>query len=87
MPRHRTGRWRSGTTRWWIAAGLAVIALVGWLVWNALAPEPAAEAEGVITTLVGKSGPGLRLPDADGRVHTVPERGRPTVLIFHMGLF
>lgn len=38
-------------------------------------------------SLVGRSAPILTLADAEGRDHMVPARGRPTVLIFHMGFF
>lgn len=86
MVHGRTGRGRARTGLW-IAAGITVVAVAAWVGWIALAPEPAADAEDVITTFVGKPAPILRFPDADGRVYTVPERGRPTVLIFHMGFF
>jgi len=70
-----------------MAAGIAAVAIVAWVGWTVLRPEPAATTEGLVTTLVGKPAPLLRLPDAEGRMYAVPERGRPTVLIFHMGLF
>jgi len=74
-------------TGWWIAAGIAAVVIMAWVGWTVLRPEPAATTEGLVTTLVGKPAPVLRFPDAEGKVYTVPERGRPTVLIFHMGFF
>lgn len=72
---------------WWVAAGMAMLLVAAWVGWTVLRPEPAADTASLTTTLVGQPAPVLRFPDADGRLYTVPERGRPTVLIFHMGLF
>lgn len=81
-------KWRRRRpTGWWIALGIAGIATVVWIAWAFRGPQPTATTEGIVTSLVGKPAPMLQFLDADGRVHAVPERGRPTVLIFHMGLF
>lgn len=80
-------RRRRRPTGWWIALGIAGIFGIVWIAWTILRPAPAPTADGIITTLVGKPAPMLQFPDADGRVFAVPERGRPTLLIFHMGLF
>lgn len=86
------GAWQKARKRrrntWVWAAGLGAIVVVAWIGWAALRSEPAVvDTAGLVTTLAGKPAPVLRFPDADGKVDTVPERGRPTVLIFHMGLF
>jgi hypothetical protein len=40
-----------------------------------------------VNTLVGKPAPAFTLADSEGKPYAVtPGRGRPTVLIFHMGL-
>lgn len=40
-----------------------------------------------VNTLVGKTVPGFALADADGTRYAVtPGRGRPLVLVFHMGI-
>lgn len=86
MSRHVRRRPRR-QTGWWIAVGIAGIAGMVWIAWTVLRPEPAATTEGMVTSLLGQPAPMLQLPDADGRVFAVPERGRATLLIFHMGLF
>ena len=40
-----------------------------------------------VTTLVGKPAPAFTLADSEGKRYAVtPGRGRPTVLVFHMGI-
>lgn len=78
---------RRRQNNWWVVGGVVVLAAAVWIGWTVLRPEPTAVSEGLVTTLIGKPAPVLRLSDADGRAYTVPEPGRPTVLIFHMGLF
>jgi len=40
-----------------------------------------------VNTLVGKPAPAFTLADSEGQRYAVaPGRGRPTVLIFHMGI-
>ncbi len=86
MARRRRTR-RNPRATWWWVGGIAAIILAAWLGWMALRPAPGLEEAGIpITTLVGEPAPVLDFPDADGRRYRVPERGRPTVLIFHMGL-
>lgn len=84
--RAKTRRRRQPT--WWWAAGIGAFLVVSWFGWTALRSESApVDPAGLVTTLVGNPAPVLRFPDAEGKVYNVPERGRPTVLIFHMGLF
>jgi hypothetical protein len=77
-PRHRASR-----AGWWIGGGVVVLAA---LVWVAMRPAGVREVGIPVATLVGEAAPVLEFPDATGRRYRVPERGRPTVLIFHMGL-
>jgi hypothetical protein len=72
---------------WWIATGIALVALAAWVGWTVLRSESAADTEGAIRTLVGHPAPMLQFQDAGGQTYAVPDRGRPTVLIFHMGFF
>lgn len=68
--------------------GVAAVLVLTWIGWTALRSEPATvDPAGLVTTLVGKPAPILRFPDANGKTYTIPERGRSTVIIFHMGLF
>lgn len=72
---------------WWIVGGFSVLILgaIGWSIW---APERVSgENRLLVATLIGQPAPIMRLPDADGRFQAVPRRGRPTLLIFHMGFF
>lgn len=78
---------RTRRAAWWWAAGIGAIVLA-WLGWMALRPTPGTEETGIpITTFVGKSAPVLEFPDAEGRRYRVPQPGRATVIIFHMGFF
>lgn len=90
---------RAGRRLGWLIAAIAVLAVVagGWLV---LREQPAAQSTSAlpgpaggrdvaqdVSTLVGQRAPAFMLATAAGRTYTVtPGRGRPTVLIFHMGL-
>jgi hypothetical protein len=80
--RHRSRR-RASPLRWWIIGGAVALAVLGWL---AFRPAGVREAGIPIATLIGEAAPVLEFPDATGRRYRVPERGRPTVLVFHMGL-
>ena len=80
--RHRPRR-RASRASWWIGGGAVVLAA---LVWLAVRPSGVREVGIPIATLVGEAAPALEFPDAAGQRYRVPERGRPTVLIFHMGL-
>ncbi len=94
----RSRRGFSGARRWWIAAGIAVIVVAGvWLLSRDQSP-PGSESRlpgpvggrdvsQDVKTLVGQRAPSFSLSTADGQSHMVtPGRGRPTVLIFHMGV-
>jgi hypothetical protein len=74
---------RSRAIWWWIGGGTIILAGIVWL---ATHPPAAGEVGIPVTTLIGKEAPVLAFPDAAGRLYRVPERGRPTVLIFHMGV-
>ena len=53
-----------------------------------LRPTPGAEEAGIpIATWVGRPAPVLEFPDAEGRRYKVPQPGRATVIIFHMGFY
>ncbi len=93
----RAARQRARRFRW-IVVGV-VLALVipgGWLVFRDREPPPAGALPGPaggrdvaqdVNTLVGQRAPSFSLATADGRTHAVtPGRGRPTVLVFHMGV-
>lgn len=82
------------STRLLLGIGLGLVAF-GLAAYFALGPQldgrsPARLDPGIgldLATLVGKTAPVLRLPDAAGRIHAVPVEGRRTLLVFHMGLF
>lgn len=84
-------RARSG----WVAfLGILVVAVLAAVVWWVLQGNRGGAADGLdpavgmdLRTLVGGPAPVLTLADAEGREYAVPAPGRPTVLIFHMGLF
>jgi hypothetical protein len=41
-----------------------------------------------VNTMIGRRASGFALPDGDGKVHrVVPGRGRPLVVISHMGFY
>lgn len=83
---------------WWVAT-IAVLVVVagGWLV---LREQPAVQSTSAlpgpaggrdvaqdVNTLIGQRAPAFTLVTAAGRTYAVtPGRGRPTVLIFHMGI-
>lgn len=83
--------------RWW--TGFVVVA-VGAGAWYAVLGPPAPTPPRIpaplggpqiavdVNTMVGKQAPPFALQDADGVLHTVvPGRGRPLVVISHMGFF
>lgn len=93
------GRTRANRTAW--AAGAAVVlAVAGALAWGAFHRSPGAAGPGAlpgpiggpdvaqdVNTLVGKPAPAFTLADSEGKAYAVaPGRGRPIVLIFHMGI-
>ena len=91
----RVARRRLG---WLIAGTLVLAVLVGaWIVSRERqASAPAVRLPGPaggrdvaqdVNTHVGERAPSFSLSTADGRTHAVnPGGGRPTVLIFHMGI-
>ncbi|MGH2452415.1 MAG: hypothetical protein ACRDF5_01450 [bacterium] len=98
-PQHRRGRRRSRTSIAWWAGGAIVLALLVAGIWLASRgeqqstdtrlPGPAGgrEVSQEVNTLVGRQAPSFALSTADGEKHTVPRgKGRPTVIIFHMGV-
>jgi len=74
---------RSRTIWWWIGGGILVLAGI---MWFATHPPIPREVGISVTTLIGERAPVLEFPDAAGRRYQVPQHGRTTVLIFHMGL-
>jgi hypothetical protein len=80
--RHRPRR-RTSRAVWWIGGGVVVLIAFVWLI---MRPPGVQDAGIPIITLVGEAAPVLDFPDATGRRYRVPDRGRPTVLVFHMGL-
>ena|GEM_PF-2418120 len=96
----RAGRqWRGRRTAW-IAGIAAVLAAAGVYAWGALWSNPNAAGLGGlpgpsggpdvaqdVNTLVGRPAPAFTLTDSEGRSYPVtPGHGRPTVLVFHMGI-
>ena len=93
------GRKRFNLTAW-AAGAAAALAVAGALTWGAFHRGPgAAGPEGLpgplggpdvaqdVNTLVGKPAPPFTLADSEGKTYAVtPGRGRPTVLVFHMGI-
>jgi hypothetical protein len=81
--KRRRPQQRSRTIWWWIGGGVLVLAAI---MWFATHPPIPGEIGIPVTTLVGQRAPALEFPDAAGRRYQVPQPGRITVLIFHMGL-
>lgn len=91
----RSKRRRSARS-WWLGLGVAALVLAGWLLIRT-DRKPSPDIPGPIggsrialdvNTLVGQRSPTFSLPDAQGKIHAVvPGRGRPVVLILHMGFF
>ena len=87
---------------WWVVASgvLVVLGVAAYLL--VLRPSTQSAATGPnglpgpiggtdvaqdVNTMVGKPAPAFALPDSEGRSYTVtPGRGRPLVLVSHMGL-
>lgn len=96
----RSGRPRRGRRTAWIAGIAAVLAAAGVYAWGALGWNPNAAGVGGlpgplggpdstqdVNTLVGRPAPAFTLVDSEGRSYPVtPGHGRPTVLVFHMGI-
>ena len=96
----RSGRqWRGRRTAS-IAGIAAVLAAAGVFAWSALRGNPNAAGPGGlpgpiggpetaqdVNTLVGRPAPAFTLTDSEGRSYLMtPGHGRPTVLVFHMGI-
>ncbi len=97
----RSGQRRARGTRfrWWIPVLLVIVVGVPavWLVFRGNGPSPSGtglpgpaggrQVAQDVNTLVGQPAPPFTLASAEGRTYDVRlGRGRPTVLIFHMGL-
>lgn len=93
------GRRRSKTPiAWWLGGSIVLIALVTgiWLASRDQQESTGARLPGPIggrdvsqdvNTLIGMPAPSFTLVTASGERHTVPGgKGRPTLIIFHMGL-
>ena len=93
-------RRRARLTRWGVGI-LGVAAAVGVVAWLALGgvddaenrtgglpgPRGGASVAQDVNTLVGMPAPAFTLADSEGTSYTVtPGRGRPIVLVFHMGI-
>ena len=84
----------------WAAGAAVVLIVAGALTWAAHRRSPEASGAGGlpgplggpdvaqdVNTLVDKPGPAFTLADSEGQPYPVrPGRGRPTVLVFHMGI-
>lgn len=99
QPGRRSFRRASRHVGWWIAGlvALALAATGGWLAFRSgeapssglRLPGPAGGRDVTqdVNTLVGQPAPSFTLATAGGRTYAVtPGRGRPTILIFHMGV-
>ena len=97
----RSGRGRTRLNRTvWAAGAVVMLVVAGALTWGAFHRSPGiAGPRGLpgplegpdvaqdVNTLVGKAAPAFTLADSEGKRYAVtPGRGRPTVLIFHMGI-
>ncbi len=98
----RSSRTSPRRSRWvgWAAGAAVVLIVAGALTWAALRRSPGASGAGGlpgplggsdvaqdVNTLVGKPGPAFTLADSEGKPYPVtPGQGRPTVLVFHMGI-
>lgn len=97
--RHRT---RARLFPWWITVVALLIVGAGgaWLAFRgggSGGPSPSAsglpgpaggrDVAQDVNTMIGQAAPPFTLPTAEGRTYEVrPGQGRPTVLIFHMGI-
>jgi len=98
--RSRGGRlWGAPWQAWTIGIVAIVVAMAG-VLWTTSrhgagtasvggipGPIGAPDSAQDVGTLVGKPAPAFTLRDSEGKTYTVtPGQGRPTVLIFHMGI-
>jgi hypothetical protein len=90
------GRPRRATPRRALAVlGALAVGAALWLSLRPAAPPAAVPPLGGpqiaqdVNTMLGRRGPAFSLPDGDGRTHVVTPgaRGRPLVLISHMGYY
>ncbi len=94
----RAGRlWGAPWQVWMIGVVVVVVVGVLWATSRRVAetasvggipgPIGAPDSAQDVGTLVGKPAPGFTLADSEGKSYTVTlGQGRPTVLIFHMGI-
>jgi len=76
---------------------LLVVIVAGWFVLSPVSSYAAAAIPGPlggpaiaadVNTMIGKKAPAFTLRDGDGKEHRVlPGRGRPVVVISHMGYY
>ena len=100
VPPSRRSTRRAGKRFWWGIAAILILAVAitgGWLAFRGgeappsgvRLPGPAGGRDIAqdVNTLVGQRAPSFSLSTADGQTNAItPGRGRPTVLIFHMGI-
>lgn len=84
----------------WVAGTVVLLAVAGALTWGAVhrstgsagpqalpGPVGGPDVAQDVNTLVGKPAPAFTLVDSEGKRYAVtPGRGRPMVLVFHMGI-
>lgn len=91
------GARRRSAHLWWIPVMLVVVVGVGWFVFRGSGPSPSPsglpgpaggrDVAQDVNTMAGQPAPSFTLSTAEGQTHDVRlGRGRPTVLIFHMGV-
>lgn len=94
--RHRSQLVRSAS----VAALVVIVAAIAWFGYRRHAAAPLMLAPGEfpgprggasqaqdVGTLVGTAAPAFTLPDSEGTRYAItPGRGRPLVLVFHMGI-
>lgn len=96
-----TASWRRLRRSWWILGLPVVVALAALVAWSRFGPRGEAPGAlgGLpgplggpsvaqdVNTLVGQPAPSFTLADSEGQSYAVtPGRGRPIVLVFHMGI-
>lgn len=98
----RSSRTPPRRSRWagWAAGAAVVLIVAGALTWGILQRNPGVSGAGGlpgplggpdvaqdVNTLVGRPGRAFTLADSEGKPYLVtPGHGRPTVLVFHMGI-
>jgi hypothetical protein len=88
---------KSGRIGWLAAMGIMAVVLAGWLGLRTFQTSSSNRIPGPIggpeiardvNTLVGRKAPSFSLRDGEGRTYSVvPGRGKPIVVISHMGFY